>query len=94
MSEDSGRHICKYCESEMKATAFPPGHDLGFEYVYICFNDECGYYKRGWDHMKENFKVNSSYRYMFNPHNGSVGPIPVFSPYTFKPQIFEFKEEK
>ena len=81
------KYTCKHCGSVLDKVEFPVGHDIGFEYVWVCFNDECGYFKRGWDHMIKNFNVNASYRYMFNSFNNSEGPLPVFSSSNYKPQI-------
>ncbi len=69
--------VCKYCGSEIKKVFLPPDSDWGVEYIYVCLNDDCGYFKRGWDWMWNNYHVVASYRFMFNPFNGYKGPYPV-----------------
>ncbi len=87
--------VCKYCGKELKKVMMPPESDWGAEYLWICMNDDCGYFQRGWDWMKENYKVTSSYRYKINPVNGSEGPIPVTSPDDMKDWIVhKFEEEE
>jgi hypothetical protein len=83
------KKACKYCGSELQKILLPVDSDFNVEYLYVCFNDECGYYVRGWDWMKEKYNVNASYRYKWEPFHDIEGPIPVLSPYTFKEMIVE-----
>ncbi|MFP4368790.1 MAG: hypothetical protein ACLFR2_04350 [Candidatus Kapaibacterium sp.] len=80
---------CKHCGSELKKVSLPVDSDFGVEYLMVCFNDECEYYKRGWNWMGENYNVRASYRYKYNTFTGEDGPLPVFSPHTFKTAIVE-----
>lgn len=80
---------CPYCNQKLKKWLCPPDSSWGVEYQFVCFNDECQYYIRGWDWMRKNFNQNVSYRYRFNPFNGEYGPLPVWSKDAFKNSIIE-----
>jgi SAM-dependent methyltransferase len=71
---------CPYCDEKMKKWAVP---DNPFEatwdneFLYICFNDQCPYYVRGWDHIYNSTRRLASYRFMYNPEKDVCVPIPV-----------------
>ncbi len=81
--------ICPYCHREMTKWACPPESTWGEGVHYICFNDECSYYVRGWAWMMEKYAVHASYRYHFNPITGERGPIPVWDGNALKNAIIE-----
>ncbi|MBU2549433.1 MAG: ogr/Delta-like zinc finger family protein, partial [Proteobacteria bacterium] len=74
MSED--KTICPHCGQKMKRWGTPSDSSWGEAYWYVCFNDECQYYVRGWDHMFNTMKVKCSYRYKYEPDTGARGPLP------------------
>jgi hypothetical protein len=62
------------------------------EYFFVCFNDDCSYYKEGWDWMKEQYNQHASYRYMINPTTGTSSLLPVWSEMAMREMIVEDDE--
>lgn len=76
---------CPHCDQEMSLWEVPPvnfsdGLGWGAPYLFMCFNDDCPFYKRGWESMRENYAHNCSYRCMNYPGTEQFEAIPVFSP--------------
>lgn len=91
-SEDPTR--CVYCGEKLKKYEVPLSPfeiDYWYEsdYLYICFNDSCPYFERGWEWMWSQMKRNVSYRYMYNPATKKSGPIPVPTYFALKDGIVE-----
>jgi hypothetical protein len=70
---------CPYCNQEMSEWMPPPESDFQQRIHYVCFNDECRYYKEGWEWMRKQYNQNVSYRFYLNPETGEKGPLPVWS---------------
>ncbi len=80
---------CKYCETEMKKWR-PPSHSTwANEFLWVCFNDECPYFVRGWDHMMKTQEVKASYRESVNPETGVSSPLPTWSNEAHRDSIIE-----
>ena len=62
------------------------------EYFLACFNDDCPYYRKGWQWMKEQFNQKVSYRYMVNPATGASSPLPVWSDTAMREMIADEPE--
>jgi SAM-dependent methyltransferase len=83
---------CPHCGEQLKKWLVP---DNPFEvtwdneFMYICFNDHCPYYVRGWDHMAKEGNRGVSYRLMYNPDKDVCLPIPVPSPRALRESIVD-----
>ena len=85
---------CPHCGTEMNIWEVPSincGDGLGWgtPYLYICFNDECSLYVKGWDNIKDNYSHNASYRCMNYPGTEQFELITVFSPVGATGQIVD-----
>ena len=52
---------CPHCDQPMTLWEIPPinfSDGLGWQtpYLFVCFNDDCPSYKKGWEHMEESMK--------------------------------------
>jgi hypothetical protein len=78
---------CPHCDTEMLRWRPPTEGAWEEEFQYVCFNDECPYYVRGWEWMQEKFQVRASYRHRFMPKSGKESPLPVWSPEAHRDMI-------
>ena len=70
---------CPHCESPLVRWANPSLTNWSGEFQFVCFNDACPYYVRGWAWMLQQYNVKASYRHRLDPTNGETGPLPVWS---------------
>ena len=69
---------CPHCKAEMEQ--LDARHlDWDSPYLWVCFNNECSLFKKGWNQMMENYGQLVSYRFMIHPQDGSAGVVPAFS---------------
>ena len=83
---------CPHCGEKLRKWAVPDNpfcQTWDNEFMYICFNDLCPYYIRGWDLMYKQTYKTMSYRLMYNPERDRCMPIPVPSPRALKEGIIE-----
>ena len=83
---------CPHCGEKLRKWAVPDNpfcQTWDNEFMYICFNDLCPYYVRGWDLMYKETNKTMSYPLMYNPEKDRCMPIPVPSPRALKEGIIE-----
>jgi len=69
---------CPHCKEVMEQM---DSRYLDWEspYLWVCYNNECSLFKKGWNHMMETVGQLVSYRCMIHPQDGQVSVIPAFS---------------
>jgi SAM-dependent methyltransferase len=70
---------CPHCGDKLQKWLVPDNPFVctwDNDFMYICFNDECSYYTRGWDFLRREGN-SGSYRLMYNPEKDVCMPVPV-----------------
>lgn len=80
---------CPHCGVDMKKWETPPASTWSALFQWVCFNDECSYFVRGWDWMLKTQKVKASYRHRLDPDSGASGPLPAWSYKAHKDRIID-----
>jgi hypothetical protein len=83
----TARPRCPHCDTFLARWATPVGSSWDTPFLWVCFNDLCDYYVRGWAFLEERFGRRASYRHSIDPTNGATGPLPVWSADALKNQI-------
>ncbi len=81
--------VCPHCGQQMNKWEAPLDSIWGGEIKYVCFDDDCPYYVRGWNWMEEKYGNKSSYRHTINPETGATSPLPVASADHMRPGIVD-----
>jgi hypothetical protein len=77
----------------MSKWAPPDESNWDSPFMFVCFNDECDYFVRGWRWTEEQFATKASYRYFVNPATGASGPMGVWSRDALKGHIVAETED-
>lgn len=83
---------CPYCGEALCKWMVPENpfcQTWDCDFMYICFNDACPYFVRGWDQMEKEGNRGMSYRLMYHPGKDRCMPIPVPSNKALKEGIAE-----
>ncbi|MFZ5764549.1 MAG: zinc ribbon domain-containing protein [Thermodesulfobacteriota bacterium] len=102
-------HYCPHCKTRLSCCETPPFHigdglGWGCDVMFICLNDECPIYERGWKHIEDQYGHAGSYRYMLLPGEKKgelimVGSREAFTgciidPETLRKQNVRYQKEK
>jgi len=68
----------------MKKWRAPPLSTWSAELFFVCFNDECSYYRRGWKGLEEGTGTGCSYLHHFDPEGMSGSLVVAFNPVSMK----------
>ena len=80
---------CPHCQESLQPFELPDNTGWQSDFHVACFNDECSYYRRGWEWMESRFGVKSSYRYRVDPTTGKASPLGVWSPSAIRDLILD-----
>lgn len=89
----TARPECPHCHTPLTRWQTPELTSWAGAEQYVCFNDDCPYYVRGWAWMEERFNVHASYRHRLDPATGETGPLPVWSAHALKDHIVDREKE-
>ncbi len=92
------QYICPHCSKKMNKWQVPPfnfSDGLGWctDHLYICFNDQCVFFKNSWGHMDANYGQSMGYRAMIHPDSKENMAIPAGSVDAMKGNILDEIQE-
>ncbi len=79
MVDERQSQRCPHCGKLLQSFVLPDNTGWEGPVHWVCFNDECGYFRRGWNWMEERYGVRASYRYRVDPATGKDSPLAVWS---------------
>lgn len=87
-------HTCPHCQEKMACCEAPPVHvgdglGWGAEVLFICLNDECSLFLRGWDQIDRQYGHHASYRYMELPGSKESNVMMVGNADAFKGSVID-----
>ncbi|MDA8433264.1 MAG: zinc ribbon domain-containing protein [Nitrospiraceae bacterium] len=90
--------VCPHCGQKLNKWSTPTfnfSDGLGWcsSFLYVCFNDECTFFKNSWKHMYESYGQEMGYRYMLHPDSGEAASLPCGSKYAMKGDIIDEIQE-
>jgi SAM-dependent methyltransferase len=79
---------CPHCDQPLSKWQVPltPFIEWSSTHQYICFNDDCSFYVRGWDAFARQ-NIPGSYRFMYDPDSGGCHSVPVLTPTALRASI-------
>jgi predicted RNA-binding Zn-ribbon protein involved in translation (DUF1610 family) len=95
---DEKKTTCPHCGQKLNKWSTPSfnfSDGLGWctPFLYVCFNDECSFFRNSWKQMNEVYGQEMGYRFMLHPDSGESSSIPVGNRNAMKGDIIdEIKE--
>jgi len=80
---------CPHCGEKLLRWETPEAGTWSHPWHWVCFNDECTYFVKGWTWMATNYNQHASYRFRLDPVTGEKGPVPVWSVDALKSGILQ-----
>lgn len=89
--------ICPHCKETLSCCEAPPIHvgdglGWGSDILYICLNDACPVFLKGWKTIEERYGHHSSYRYMELPDSKEKNYMMVGNADAFKACVINREE--
>jgi hypothetical protein len=78
---------CPHCGGSLQPFALPDNTGWKEPVHWACFDDDCEYFRRGWNWMEERFGVRASYRYRVDPATRKDSPLGVWSSTALRDRI-------
>jgi hypothetical protein len=83
---------CPHCKQELSCCEAPPVHigdglGWGSDILYICLNDYCPLFLRGWEQIENKYGHHASYRYMQLPDSNESNVMMVGNSDAFKGSV-------
>ena len=93
------KHYCPHCSGDLSLCHAPPVHvgdglGWGSEYLFICLNDTCPLFVKGWDHIANQYGHVGSYRYMELPNSKEQYTMMVVTKDAFTGSIVDIESIK
>jgi hypothetical protein len=93
------KHYCPHCSGDLILCHAPPVHvgdglGWGSEYLFICLNDSCPLFVKGWDHIANQYGHVGSYRYMELPNSKEKYSMMVVTKEAFTGSIVDIEAIK
>ena len=85
---------CPHCGAALQRFRLP--EDAGWQQAcqWACFNNDCPYYREGWEWMWERYRARASYRYrVLDPATGRASPLAVWSETALFDRILKDEEK-
>jgi hypothetical protein len=81
--------LCPHCGQPLAPFALPDEGGWDAPFHVACFNDDCPYFRRGWEWMESRYGVKASYRYRVDPTSGEASPLAVWSAAALRDRLLD-----